>query len=89
MGRMDGKVAFVTGAARGQGRSHTVRLAREGVDIIAVDICREFEASPVKGATSQDLDMTAEMVKHAGGRVANAGIGTTAKKLQREVGKHR
>jgi NAD(P)-dependent dehydrogenase (short-subunit alcohol dehydrogenase family) len=40
MGRMDGKVAFVTGAARGQGRSHAVRLAREGADVIVIDICR-------------------------------------------------
>lgn len=46
MGRMDGKVAFVTGAARGQGRSHAVRLAQEGADIIAVDICRDFQNSP-------------------------------------------
>jgi NAD(P)-dependent dehydrogenase (short-subunit alcohol dehydrogenase family) len=46
MGRMDGKVAFVTGAARGQGRSHAVRLAQERAGVIAVDICREFEASP-------------------------------------------
>lgn len=50
MGRMDGKVAFVTGAARGQGRSHAVRLAQEGADIIAVDICRDFENSPADGA---------------------------------------
>jgi (+)-trans-carveol dehydrogenase len=45
-GRMDGKVAFVTGAARGQGRSHAVRLAQEGADIIAIDICRGFENCP-------------------------------------------
>lgn len=38
-GRMDGKVVFITGAARGQGRSHALRLAEEGADIIAVDIC--------------------------------------------------
>lgn len=50
-GRMDGKVAFITGAARGQGRSHAVRLAQEGADIIAVDICRGFDASPAPGAT--------------------------------------
>jgi NAD(P)-dependent dehydrogenase (short-subunit alcohol dehydrogenase family) len=48
----------VTGAARGQGRSHAVRLAREGADIIAVDNCRKFEASPVEGATREDLDET-------------------------------
>ena len=51
MGRMDGKVAFVSGAARGQGRSHAVRLAQEGADIITVDICRKFEASPAPAAT--------------------------------------
>ena len=73
-GRMDGKVAFVTGAARGQGRSHAVRLAHEGADIIAVDICRDFENSPVDGATPDDLDETAGMVKNAGGRVVTAEV---------------
>jgi SDR family mycofactocin-dependent oxidoreductase len=72
--RMDGKVAFVTGAARGQGRSHAVRLAQEGADIIAVDICRKFEASPADGATPEDLDETAGMVKNAGGRVVTAEV---------------
>jgi SDR family mycofactocin-dependent oxidoreductase len=72
--RMDGKVAFVTGAARGQGRSHAVRLAHEGADIVAVDICRKFEASPADGATSEDLDETAIMVKNAGGRVVTAEV---------------
>lgn len=74
MGRMDGKVAFVTGAARWQGRSHAVRLAQEGADIIAVDICREFEASPAPGATPEDLDITAGMVKDAGSRVVTAEV---------------
>ncbi|MGO9383846.1 MAG: mycofactocin-coupled SDR family oxidoreductase [Mycobacterium sp.] len=74
MGRMDGKVAFVTGAARGQGRSHAVRLAGEGADIIAIDICRKFEASPADGATPEDLDVTAGMVKDAGGRVVTAEV---------------
>jgi (+)-trans-carveol dehydrogenase len=45
IGRVAGKVAFVTGAARGQGRSHAVGLAQEGADVIAVDICRPFEAA--------------------------------------------
>src|ERR1700704_2163052 len=44
--RVEGKVAFVTGAARGQGRSHALRLAEEGADIIAVDICRDIETNP-------------------------------------------
>ena len=69
MGRMDGKVAFVTGAARGQGRSHAVRLAQEGADIIAVDICKKFDTSPASGATREDLDTTAGMVKDAGSSV--------------------
>jgi hypothetical protein len=42
-GRVAGKVAFITGAARGQGRSHAIRLAEEGADIIAVDICRDYD----------------------------------------------
>jgi (+)-trans-carveol dehydrogenase len=46
MGRVEGKVAFVTGAARGQGRSHALRLAQEGADIIAVDVCRQVETVP-------------------------------------------
>jgi SDR family mycofactocin-dependent oxidoreductase len=73
-GRVDGKVAFVSGAARGQGRSHAVRLAQEGADIIAVDICRGFDASPADGATPEDLDVTAGMVKDAGGRVVTAEV---------------
>jgi SDR family mycofactocin-dependent oxidoreductase len=73
-GRMDGKVAFVTGAARGQGRSNAVRLAQEGADIIAVDICRKFEASAADGATPEDLEVTAGLVKDAGGRVVTAEV---------------
>jgi len=62
-GRVDGKVALITGAARGQGRSHAVRLAEEGADIIAVDICRGFEGSPAPPATPEDLAETADLVK--------------------------
>ena len=50
MGRVQGKVAFITGAARGQGRSHAVRLAQEGADIIAVDICEDVPGVPYPGA---------------------------------------
>ena len=85
-GRMDGKVAFVTGAARGQGRSHAVRLAREGADIIAVDICRGFDGSPAPGATSEDLDVTAGMVKDAGGRVVTAAVKEMAFDLPVKIG---
>jgi (+)-trans-carveol dehydrogenase len=68
-GRMEGKVAFITGAARGQGRSHAVRLAQEGADIIAVDICRAFDGSPAPGATPEDLAETADMVKNLDRRI--------------------
>jgi NAD(P)-dependent dehydrogenase (short-subunit alcohol dehydrogenase family) len=55
MGQLDGKVAFITGAARGQGRSHAITLAREGADIIAVDLCRQAESVPYAMATPDDL----------------------------------
>ena len=53
--RFEGKVAFITGAARGQGRAEAVRLASEGADIIAVDVCEEFESTSYAGATAADL----------------------------------
>ncbi|OBK18782.1 mycofactocin-coupled SDR family oxidoreductase [Mycobacterium asiaticum] len=63
-GRVAGKVAFVTGAALGQGRSHAVRLAQEGADIIAIDVCkRVVETSPIPAATPEDLAETADLVK--------------------------
>lgn len=66
MGRVEGKVAFVTGAARGQGRSHAVRLAEEGADIIAVDICRDIETLGYPLASVEDLDETARLVEKTG-----------------------
>ncbi len=63
MGKLDGKVAFITGAARGQGRSHAIRLAQEGADIIAVDICEDIPDSPYPGATELDLAETAKQVE--------------------------
>jgi (+)-trans-carveol dehydrogenase len=74
VGRVDGKVAFITGAARGQGRSHAVRLAEEGADIIAVDICRGFEHSPAPAATPEDLAETADMVKNLDRRIVTAEV---------------
>ncbi|MGB8391226.1 mycofactocin-coupled SDR family oxidoreductase [Mycobacterium sp.] len=73
-GRVEGKVAFITGAARGQGRSHAVRLAQEGADIIAVDICRGFDASPAPAATPEDLAETADLVKNLDRRVVTAQV---------------
>ena len=63
MGRVEGKVAFITGAARGQGRSHAIRLAQEGADIIAIDACEDQPAVPYKGATEEDLAETVRQVE--------------------------
>jgi SDR family mycofactocin-dependent oxidoreductase len=63
MGRVEGKVAFITGAARGQGRSHAVRLAEEGADIIAVDICAQLDTVPYPMATPEDLAQTVKEVE--------------------------
>jgi SDR family mycofactocin-dependent oxidoreductase len=63
MGKLEGKVAFITGAARGQGRSHAVRLAEEGADIIAVDICRQIDTVGYPMATPADLAETAKEVE--------------------------
>jgi (+)-trans-carveol dehydrogenase len=62
-GRVEGKVAFITGAARGQGRSHAVRLAEEGADIIAVDLCGQVESVPYRMATADDLAETVRQVE--------------------------
>lgn len=72
MGRVQGKVAFVTGAARGQGRSHAVRLAEEGADIIAVDLCENIDTIGYPMATSEDLEETAAFIEKTGQRVVTA-----------------
>jgi SDR family mycofactocin-dependent oxidoreductase len=63
MGTLDGRVAFITGAARGQGRSHAIRLARDGADIIAVDICETFDSMNYPLATPEDLAQTVKAVE--------------------------
>lgn len=68
-GRVEGKVAFITGAARGQGRSHAVRLAEEGADIIAVDICKQIDSNLYPLATPEDLEETARNVENLGRRM--------------------
>lgn len=69
MGRLDGKVALITGAARGQGRSHALRLAQEGADIIAVDACSAFAALRYPMPDPGELECTAQSVRDAGRRV--------------------
>ena len=69
MGRVAGKVAFITGAARGQGRSHALRLAEEGADIIAVDICAQIDGVPFPMSTPADLEQTVKGVEALGRRI--------------------
>jgi len=64
---LDGRVALVTGAARGQGRSHAVRLAADGAAVIALDLCADVAAAPYPGATPDDLTRTIELVAASGG----------------------
>ncbi|BBX83416.1 mycofactocin-coupled SDR family oxidoreductase [Mycolicibacterium aubagnense] len=71
-GRVAGKVAFITGAARGQGRSHAVRLAEEGADIIAVDLCEDIESIGYPMASPEDLDETRNLVEKTGQRIVTA-----------------
>lgn len=69
MGQLDGKVAFITGIARGQGRAHAVALAREGADIIGLDLCREIDSTPYPGTTLEDLEETIRLVKETGRQI--------------------
>jgi SDR family mycofactocin-dependent oxidoreductase len=68
-GRVQGKVAFITGAARGQGRSHAIRLAQEGADIIAVDLLEDVPGIPYAGATEFDLAETVKQVESLDRRI--------------------
>jgi SDR family mycofactocin-dependent oxidoreductase len=67
--QFDGKVAFITGAARGQGRSHAVRFAEEGADIIAFDLCDQIDSVAYPMATREDLDETVNLVEKTGRRI--------------------
>jgi SDR family mycofactocin-dependent oxidoreductase len=74
VGQLDGKVAFITGVARGQGRSHAIRLAREGASIIGVDICADIPANGYPMASRSELDETVALVEAEGGKM----LGTVA-----------
>ncbi|PTR40651.1 SDR family mycofactocin-dependent oxidoreductase [Rhodococcus sp. OK611] len=74
MNRVAGKVVFVTGAARGQGRSHAVHLAEEGADIIAFDLCADIASNEYPLATEADLEETARLVEKAGRRAVTARV---------------
>jgi SDR family mycofactocin-dependent oxidoreductase len=66
MSKLEGQVAFITGAARGQGRAHAVRLAEDGAHIIAIDICQQMESVVYPMSTREDLDETVRLVKDLG-----------------------
>lgn len=72
MGNLDGKVAFITGVARGQGRSHAVSLAGEGAAIIGVDICADIPSNGYPMASREELDETVALVEAAGGKMIAA-----------------
>ena len=67
--RLAGKVAFVTGAARGMGRAHAVTLASRGADVVAVDVCAEFDNTDYPGSTTDDLAETVRLVQAHGRRI--------------------
>lgn len=69
MGLLDGKVAFISGGARGQGRSHAVRLAEEGADVVTFDICEQLGSVAYAGATEDDLVTTVKLVEDLGRRI--------------------
>ncbi|PXY33250.1 SDR family mycofactocin-dependent oxidoreductase [Prauserella sp. PE36] len=90
MGQLDGKVAFITGAGRGQGRSHAVLLAEHGADVIAVDIGADIPTVPYPMATPDDLAETARLVEQQGRRCVTAiadvrDIGALAKALDHGI----
>src|SRR6202012_6190865 len=66
MGSLDDRVVFITGAARGQGRSHAVTFAEQGANIVGVDICEDLEVVPYKLSTYEDLEETARLVEKTG-----------------------
>jgi SDR family mycofactocin-dependent oxidoreductase len=71
---VSGKVAVITGAARGQGRSHAVRLAEEGADVICLDLCGDLDAIRYPLATPEDLEETGRLVFEAGGRAVTTQV---------------
>lgn len=76
-GRLEGRVAFITGAARGQGRAHAVRMANEGADVIAVDIAGPLpRCVPYDPATPDDLDETVKLVEATGRRILASVVDT-------------
>lgn len=95
MPRFDGKVVLITGAARGQGRSHAIRFAEQGADVIAVDICAQIESVPYPMATPEDLARTVREVEALDRRIvaiaadvrSHCAIGAAVSKGVAELGR--
>jgi (+)-trans-carveol dehydrogenase len=85
MGRVEGKVAFITGAARGQGRSHGLRLAEEGADIIAIDVCGQVDSVAYPMATPEDLEETIAQVEALDRRIVAAQVDVRDSELLTKV----
>jgi SDR family mycofactocin-dependent oxidoreductase len=83
--RLAGKVAVISGAGRGQGRSHAVRLAQEGCDLIILDICKDIPSNPYPMSTPDDLAETERSVKELGRRVVSRQADVRSRDELREV----
>jgi len=78
MGRFDGKVVMITGAARGQGRSHAIAFAREGADLVISDIAKDLKNGPYPMGTMKELEETAEIAREFGQKVASVECDVTS-----------
>lgn len=85
MSALEGQVAFITGAARGQGRAHAIRLAEDGADVIAIDICQQMESVVYPMSTREDLDETARQVKDLGRRISASEVDVRDAKALRQA----
>jgi SDR family mycofactocin-dependent oxidoreductase len=85
MGQLEGRVALITGAARGQGRSHAIRLAEEGADIIAIDICSDIPLVRYPMGTADELAETVKMVETLGRRCVSFEADARDSQRMREV----
>ncbi|MCZ4548589.1 mycofactocin-coupled SDR family oxidoreductase [Gordonia rubripertincta] len=85
MNSLEGKVAFITGAARGQGRCHAIELARRGASIYGVDICAQIETVPYAMGTSEDLAQTVTEVEAVGGKIATEIVDVRDRKAMDEA----
>ena len=83
-GRLDGRVAFITGAARGQGRSHAIRFAEEGADIIAIDVCKDLGMTSYPLATPEEFAETARRVESLDRRIITAEVDVRDLRAMRE-----